>query len=473
VRDFFIALTRNFVSLLGVAITTSSAVVLLTLSVLGLVGLHVNPYLGILTWLVLPGVLLLGLALIPLGIVRERRRVRRAVERGEAPPAFPVIDLNRDRTRRMVLIFAALTSVNVVILATATYRGVEIMDSTAFCGSTCHVMHPEKTVYARSPHARVKCVSCHIGPGAGWFVKSKLSGSWQVISVNLNLYPRPIPTPIENLRPARETCEQCHWPAKFTGDRLKVLTHYADDEANTETKTVLLLKVGGIEGRVARGIHWHVDPNVRVRYRADARRETVHEVELTLPGGERRSYAREGAEPAAAGEAAAEAAWREMDCVDCHNRPTHVYRMAEDAVDAALQDGSLDRSLPFLRREGLRLLNLPQPSCAAARGAIAEGLERFYRDSYPELARSRAEAVRAASAVLGQIHCDNVFPEMNVGWGTYPNHLGHRHWPGCLRCHDGSMKTAGGQAISDDCGTCHTLLAMDEERPEILGMLNP
>jgi nitrate/TMAO reductase-like tetraheme cytochrome c subunit len=175
-----------------------------------------------------------------------------------------VIDLNVGRTRTLLLLFMALTLVNVVILAVSTYKAVEVMDSTKFCGQACHsVMAPEFTTYQRSPHSRVACVECHIGPGAGWFVKSKLSGSWQLISVSLDLYPRPIPTPVHNLRPARDTCEQCHWPNKFVGDRLKVITRFRDDEANTPEKTVLLLRVGGMQGRESKGIHWHVDPACR------------------------------------------------------------------------------------------------------------------------------------------------------------------------------------------------------------------
>src|SRR4029079_17698022 len=127
--------------------------------------------------------------------------------------------------------------------------------------------------------ANARCVDCHIGPGAGWFAKSKLSGTWQVAAVTFDLSPRPIPTPVHNLRPARETCEQCHWPAKFEGDRLKVKEAFDDDEANTPSKTVLLMRVGGRQGSASRVIHWPVDPGVQIRYLSDAKRETIYEVE--------------------------------------------------------------------------------------------------------------------------------------------------------------------------------------------------
>jgi hypothetical protein len=463
-RSFFIELTRNPLGLVGTAITTASAILIVTLFAVELFGFLGNPYIGILAYLVLPAIFLGGLLLIPLGIYRERRRRRLAPERGTAPAAFPVIDLNRDRTRRWVLIFVVLTAANMVILAVTTYKGVEVMDSTEFCGTTCHsVMHPEYTAYNRSPHSQVKCVACHIGPGADWFVKSKLSGAWQVVSVAFDLYPRPIPTPIHDLRPARETCEQCHWPTKFVGDRLKVFTHYAEDEKNTEMKSVLLLRVGGIQGRESHGIHWHVDPGITIRYLSDAKRETIHEVELTGADGTVKRF-RKGEPPAEGGE------WRTMDCLDCHNRPTHIYRAPEEELDEALRVGHIPRSLPHIRRVGLELLRGDYVSHEAARAGIATALEARYREEHPG---TPAEPVAQAARALGDIYAANVFPSMNVSWGTYPNFVGHQHFEGCFRCHDDEHATEDGEAISQDCDTCHTVLAMEEEEPEILAQLQP
>jgi hypothetical protein len=370
-----------------------------------------------------------------------------------------------------------LTIVNVVILGTASYKGVEVMDSTAFCGATCHsVMTPEYTAYRRSPHARVKCVACHIGPGADWFVKSKLSGAWQVVATAFDLYPRPIPTPIHNLRPARETCEQCHWPTKFVGDRLKVITHYSDDEANTGLKTVLLMRVGGVEGRKSQGIHWHVDPAIRIRYLSDESREHIHEVELTRADGTVLTFTRPGEKDGvpAEGEAAeSPQGWRVMDCVDCHNRPTHIYRMPEDAIDAAIEQGRIDRSLPYVRREGLKLLREDYASHEEARRSIADRLGAFYSEQYPQLAADGREKIEQASRVLGDLFCTNVFPSMKVEWGTYPSHIGHMNDPGCFRCHDDELQASDGQTVPQDCDTCHTLLAMEEKSPEVLKTLQP
>ncbi|MBZ5637479.1 MAG: NapC/NirT family cytochrome c [Acidobacteriia bacterium] len=471
-RNLFATISRNLTSLAGVALTTAAAILFVAMFLVEAIGIvEAGPYVGILGFLVLPGLFLLGLVLIPAGLWLERRRDRRIAERGGAPPALPVFDFNDPRTRKTLLLLLALTTLNLAILGVAGYKGVEVMDSTSFCGSACHsVMAPEYANYQRSPHARVGCVSCHIGPGANWFVKSKLSGSWQLIAVMFDLYPKPIPTPVRNLRPARETCEQCHWPTKFVGDRLKVLTHYAEDEANTELKNVLLLRVGGAQGRSSKGIHWHVDPAIQIRYRSDEKRESISEVELTLPDRTVKTF-KTGGDPAKA--AAAEETWRTMDCVDCHNRPTHIYRMPQDEMDAALREQRIDRSLPFVRREGLKALEGAYASHEEARARIREQVLAFYAKNYPEVASGKRDLVTTAAEELGKIYCVNVWPSMHIAWGTYANHIGHQHAPGCFRCHDGEHKTALGEEISQDCSTCHTLLAQEEKEPAILKELQP
>jgi hypothetical protein len=464
-KGFLIALTRNPVSLLGAAAVTATGILIVTLFTLELFGFRGGPYTGILAYLILPGLFVAGLLLIPLGILRQRRRDRLARERGEAAPAFPVLDLNDPRIRNRALIFAALTALNVVILTTATYKGVETMDTTQFCGQTCHrVMQPEFTAFQRSPHANLRCVDCHIGPGAGWFVKSKLSGVGQLVAVATGRYPRPIPTPVHNLRPARETCQQCHWPSKFVGDRVKVIPGFGDDEANAEQKTVLLMRVGGQQGSSSKGIHWHVDPGVRIRYLSDDKRETIYQVEMRNARGEVRLYKTEGDVPK-------DAVWRTMDCVDCHNRPSHTFHVPVEEVDAAMSDGRLPRDLPFLHREAVRLLKVEYPSQEAARRGIARGLQDFYAGQYPAVASARGAAIRDSAAALGVIYGSNVFPTMKIGWGTYPNHIGHENSPGCFRCHDEAHKSADGRTISQDCSLCHGLLAVQEKDPAILRSL--
>ncbi|HTN52825.1 MAG TPA: NapC/NirT family cytochrome c [Anaeromyxobacter sp.] len=464
-RDFVKSLTDNTLSLLGTTLATASGVLIVLVLAVFSLGYHANAYVGIVAFLVLPGAFVLGLLLVPAGHWRVRRRAARAAAAGRPVPALPVLDLNQPATRNRLVFFGALTAVNVVILSAAGYAGISLMDRPVFCGSCHSVMDPEVTAYARSPHARVACVECHIGSGASWFVKSKLSGSWQLVSVTLNLYPRPIPTPVKALRPARDTCEECHWPAKFVGQRLKVLRTYAEDAAGTEKDTVLLMRVGGQLGPRASGIHWHVAPGVEVRYLGDASRQKIGAVELKLPDGTRRTYASKDG-PAAPGP---DAAWRTMDCVDCHNRPTHQYRLPEQEVDGAIEAGRLDRaSLPFLRREALAALKGATGSHAEAKEGIRVAMLASYEKLDPAAFPARRAAVEAAADVVAGLYAVNVWPQMKITWGTYPSFLGHDASPGCWRCHDDAHVAEGGKAIPQDCDLCHSILAQDEHDPKVL-----
>jgi nitrate/TMAO reductase-like tetraheme cytochrome c subunit len=452
---------RHPVSLAGAALATISGVLVVVLFAASLLGLEGGPYLGILAYLVLPALLVAGLVLVPVGAALERRRLVRLAARGAQEPPLPVMDLNQPRTRRRLLVFLGLTTVNLLVLGIASYKGLEVMDSPAFCGSCHSVMDPEASAHRRSAHARVACVECHIGPGASWFVKSKLSGAWQVVSVALDLYPRPIPTPVQNLRPARDTCEQCHWPTKLVGDRLKVITRHAEDAASTPLRTVLVIHVGGAQGLGARtrGIHWHVDPGVRIRYLADEQREAIGTVELSGPEGATATFRSKAP--------AGEARWREMDCVDCHNRPAHNYRSPEYEVDLALSEGRIDKSLPYIRREGVRILTEKEyPSHDAAREGIAAAVQAFYAQAYPDLAGS--DAVAQAGRALGDAYCWNNFPHMKVTWNLYPNHIGHKDSPGCFRCHDNKHRTDDGDKVGKKCGTCHNIVADEESDSELL-----
>jgi hypothetical protein len=459
-------LLRHPLSLLGAALATITGSLVTALFLASLAGYEGNPYVGMVTYVVFPSLLIVGLLLIPAGAVLERRRLLRLAASGGVEPPLPVIDLNSPRTRRVGLAFLALTSVNLLLLGAATYKGLEVMDSPEFCGSCHSVMDPEASAHARSPHARVSCVSCHIGSGASWFVKSKLAGSWQLVSVMFDLYPKPIPTPVQALRPARDTCEQCHWPSKFVGDRFKVITRHADDEGSTPLKTVLLVHVGGTQGATTHGIHWHVDKGVKLRYQADERREKIGAIELTGADGAQQRWEPPGAAAPAGGP------WRAMDCIDCHNRPTHVYRTAEDEVDTSLLAGRLDARLPFLRRESVKALRADYPGKEAAAAGLRQALAAFYA-TQPAAGAERAALVDAAAAELAAIWGRNVWPQMKITWGTYPTLLGHQQAPGCFRCHDGEHATKAGKIISNDCDLCHSILAEGERDPAILKQLSP
>jgi hypothetical protein len=461
IRNYFSVITRSVLSMAGTAIALVGFLLFVTLFLIQNLGFRGGPYLGIITYLLLPGVVVAGLVLVPVGMWRQKKKERVAEEHGVPAPALPIIDFNAARTRKALAVFGVMSLVGVVVLAVGTYKGVEYMESVEFCGTACHtVMQPEYTAHQRSPHQRVACADCHIGAGADWFVKSKLSGSWQLIAVAFNLYPTPIPTPVHNLRPARETCEQCHWPTKFTGDKLRVRVHYAEDEQNTELHTVLMLKVGGQHGRGASGIHWHVAPGIKVRFLSDASREKIYDVEMTGADGKVKLFKSEPAPK--------DAEWRQMDCVDCHNRPTHIYRQPANEIDNSMDQGAIDKTLPFIKREGLRAVQVVYPSQDAARTGIAADIAAFYAKNYPDLAKSKAEVIAKTGKALGDVYCWNVFPQMKVTWDTYPNHLGHKQSPGCFRCHDKKHATEDGEKISKKCDTCHSLLAEEEQDPAIL-----
>jgi hypothetical protein len=444
-------------------LTTASGLLVVLFFVLSIAGVEESPYVGIIAYLVLPLVFVLGLLLMPMALWLERRRAR-----AQGPVPLPILDLNSPATRRRAALFGVLTAANVLILAGASFKGVDVMDHSAFCGSCHKVMDPEFTAYSHSPHSRVACVQCHIGPGASWFVKSKLSGAWQVVSVTFNLYPRPIPTPVRNLRPSRDTCEQCHWPTRFVGDRLKVVTHHADDEKSTAKKTVLLMHVGG--GAEGRGIHWHVSQGVSIRYLADPKREAVQTVEITRADGKTERFDAQPDDQAPPPDPA-KLVWRTMDCVDCHNRPTHQFRSAAYEVDAALTAGRIDAGLPFVKREALKAMTARYPDRAAAAQGIQAALSAFYEKEYPAVWSAKKEAVVAAAGVLAEAWGRNVWPEMNIGWGSYVSELGHQDTTGCWRCHDEKHASKDGKSITQDCDTCHAVLADSEESPPILKQL--
>jgi hypothetical protein len=330
-------------------------------------------------------------------------------------------------------------------------------------------MIPEYVSYQRSPHSRVHCVSCHIGPGASWFVKYKLSGLRQVAAVTLNSYPRPIPTPVENLRPARETCEQCHWPEKISENRIRVVRKHADDEKSTPNYTVLLMKVGGSStatGKAA-GIHWHIGANNKVEYIAtDRQRQTIPWVRLTQDAGKVTEYVVPGSDLTP--EKVAETEKRIMDCVDCHNRPTHIYTLPERTLDQAMFDDLVDSSLPFIRKKGLELIKAEYASKEAGLRIIYDSMLQYYQKEYPEVWKAKKDGIERSAESIRLIYDRNVYPEMRVFWGTYSNNIGHTDFPGCFRCHDDNHKSASGKTIRQDCDTCHSLLAVEELKPPVI-----
>jgi nitrate/TMAO reductase-like tetraheme cytochrome c subunit len=456
----FVHLSNNWISLAGVVIVTTATVFWLFLLPITLRGETENPYVGILAFLTIPVPFFGGLILIPLGIWLKRRREGRA---GIYPSDFPAPSWANPELRRLVYFVGVTTVLNIAIASQLSYGAVSYMDTPTFCGQTCHtVMQPEFTAYQNSPHSRVECVKCHIGPGAGWFVKSKLSGVGQVFAVTLNTYPRPIPTPVHNLRPARETCEACHWPQKYGSDRVVVFNKFGDDEKNSLTKTVLLMKIGGGNGGI--GIHGtHLGPGVLIRYKAtDEQRQNIPWVKYTGPG---RTTLYATADNKLGND---DAGSREMDCMDCHNRPAHSYDLPERGVDKAMTAGLISSALPFAKKKAVEIIKQNYTSRDEAAQKIPAAFAKYYQESYPAIWNSRQAEVTASSKQVLEVWNRNIFPAMKVTWGAYPVNIGHNDFPGCFRCHDGGHNSQDGKSISQDCNACHNLLAMDEANPKVL-----
>jgi NapC/NirT cytochrome c family, N-terminal region len=447
-------MTRHPLSILGAWLVTLSAFLFLLVFLLDLFGVHHNPYAGLVFFLILPVFSVVGLLMIPIGIVLERRRQAHGLQ----PHRWPHVDLNNSHHRRVMATVGALTLANLLIVSLGAYRGVEYMESTQFCGQVCHkVMEPEFVAHREGPHSRVACVDCHVGSGASSFIKSKVDGTRQLLALARGSYSRPIPTPVRDLRPARDTCERCHWPDKFHEDKMKVIPEFANDEKNTGSATRLLLHVGGglPQYGLGAGIHWHTSRSIDIDFVAtDDRRQDIPYVRLKDQDGTVHEYRTPDATDAqiAAGER------RQMDCVDCHNRPTHAFFASpERAVDAALSRGAIPSSVPFVRREAVTALKAAYPDRATADRQIAERLRAFYRQTESALPAIEYGQLDQLVRTTQALYARGVFPEMKVSWGTHPDNLGHTDAPGCFRCHDDRHKTRNGRVIRQDCDLCHAI----------------
>ena len=449
-RRVLAAVLRNRISAIGVALTSASALLFLALLALQLLGFLQNPYVGIIIFVIVPALFVAGLLLMPVGVWLERRR------RGGDAPEWPKLDLRDPATRRMLGFVAVASLVNLAIISTASFGAVEYSESREFCGQACHnVMGPEFVAHQNGLHARILCVSCHVGPGARAFLSAKLNGTRQLGLVVTGKYSRPIPTPIEGMPDVQSTCEHCHAPDRFIGDKIKVFYEHADDEANTQTKTTVRLHVGGpVSGTGSGiGIHWHMNRGNLVEYVAEGeKRETIPYVRVTSPDGKVREFFADGVAPAAIEGKPR----RRMGCLDCHSRPAHTFGASpERAVDAALGAGVINPKIPFVRREAVKALKPAYPSHDVALPEI----ERTMSDALnARLPGGFVEAdLRQAIAVTQSLYSHNVFPSMNIAWGTYASHLGHTVASGCFRCHDESHKTRDGVTIRQDCESCHAI----------------
>ena len=457
-RIRFPRLAYNPISIGGAVIAAGTAVLIASLLYIQAVQRDSNPYLGVVVYMALPPVLILGLVLIPIGMIRQRRIFERT---GQAPvPQWPHIDLNLRTHRNAFFVFLFGSVAFGLISIVGGYQAYHYTESVTFCGKTCHViMTPEHTAYQNSPHARVACVACHVGPGAGWYAKSKLSGLYQVYATARNIYPKPIPTPIKSLRPAQETCEQCHWPEKFFGMQLRRFDHYMYDENNTFWPVSMLVKTGGGDPKLTEtsGIHWHMNISLKVEYIArDEQREDIPWVRVTDLEGHVTIY-QDKTSPMSE-EQMRTAEIRRMDCVDCHNRPSHKYNPPDRLVDLAIATGQVDPALPGIKKIATEAMAGEYETQEAALDSIANKILASYTANHPEILESNRGALDRAIAATQQYFSQNMFPEMKVRWNRYHDNLGHFLYPGCMRCHDGNHVSDAGEVVSKDCSSCHIIM---------------
>ncbi len=442
------------IGLFGIALTT----VCITMTVLGLLG-HItglieNPYAAIVTFVVFPTGACIGLFLIPVsGYLRRKKWFKDNINKGNL-----IIDFGKKSHRKTTILFLVLSVVNMAVFSLVVYEAYHFTESDFFCGAICHtVMDPEYTAYQRSPHAKVGCVSCHIGSGAEWYVKAKLSGLRQVKAVLDGSYSTPIPAPVEHLRPAQDTCEACHWPEKFHGKKVKTfVSYYNDDQENPEVQEIAL-HIGGRNPLTDtfEGIHWHVSNNVKVQYESlDDKRTSIGRIKVTKPSGVTEEYTIDGAEAESGS-----GKWRTMDCVDCHNRPTHVYDDLEERVDLGLYSKKIDASIPGIREDSLTVLQKEYKSREEAQEQIVESLLALQATRHStDFVAENEQALIKSGAYLLAAYMDNVWPKMAVTWGTYKGHNGHQDEEdgfGCFRCHDEEHQTEFGKTISQSCDICH------------------
>lgn len=460
---FIKGISNNLWSKLGIILVTFSFVFSIIFELARLVGIITSSFVGLVTYLLFPTLFIVGLILIPIGWLTLKKQTGKTYKK-LLKQVFDDADLSPTIIGSKLFRFVGIFSIiSIVFLIGISSRMLSFMDSAKFCGTACHsVMTPEWATYQQSPHSRVACVQCHVGEGTGALIDSKLNGMWQMVSVTFDLLERPIPTPVHQLRPVRETCEKCHWPEKFYGSHLITVAHYDLDEANTPNYSTLNLKIDAARGTERSGIHWHIAAENEVRYvSVDDKRKEIIWAEVIQPDGSYDRYINQ----ILTGITNSPPDPRAMDCVDCHNRATHIYDNPENAIDKKIYDGLINASLPFIKREALKAISSGYPDKSSGLEGINNHISGFYQRQYPEFARSKSLIIDSAITALQEIYSRNIHPEMNITWGTYASHIGHTGTTGCFRCHNSNMVNKEGNTISSDCALCHSILSDKQKTP--------
>jgi hypothetical protein len=454
-------LWRNPISLLGLALVVLSSAFFLSLEFFDLISELHNPYLSIWEWLVFAPTFVLGAVLIPVGVVITRWYWLRSGVDVVDLIRYPRIDLTRRAHRKVLIIFILCTIIAIPLIGLASSKTVHYSSSSHFCGNGCHhVMGPQFTRYQHSPHSKVECADCHIGAGTSSLIKAKLNGLRQVISVVTKSYPQPVPPATTILPPAKETCENCHWPEKQIGNRYLNSFSYRADESNSIRETSMIIKVGGADPETgpSSGVHWHMSLGSEIEYLASE--EDLQEIPWVRwhdpKSGQTRIFRSDGIQGT---EAPKNGILRKFDCLDCHNRGAHNVESPSHLIDIGLESGSIDRKLPFIKREALAALSAVYSSNEQAQIEIPKRINSFYQINYPEIFSSQQASLNRSLAQLLSLFQENFFIEMKVDWRSYPNNIGHKIFPGCFRCHDDKHVSQDGGKITRDCNVCHEFIS--------------
>jgi nitrate/TMAO reductase-like tetraheme cytochrome c subunit/mono/diheme cytochrome c family protein len=352
-----------------------------------------------------------------------------------------------------LLPYTVLGVLTMVLLIGAAY-GWEYTNSPEFCGTTCHTMPPEYSAYLASPHARIACVDCHIGKG---FIATRISRKAgdirHIIATTFKTYEYPIRA--GQLRPARETCEKCHFPEKFSYDSLVEIKSFSNDKDNTSFSTYLVMKIGGGNQRqgLGKGIHWHIENKIYF-LPTDELEQDIPYIRVMNSDGTFTEYvdAESGLDP----QTVDASKLKEMDCITCHNRITHSVFPPEDVVDQLIARNLISPLIPEIHNKAIEVYS--QIYETTEKGVIGiAGLEEYYRSYYPDFYAVNSQLIKNAIAVLQDEYRASVYPEQKSDWNTHPNNVGHKYFPGCYRCHDGKHLNAGQQAIRLECNLCHSV----------------
>jgi len=459
-------LPKSYYNLLSFSGSVVALISLLIMAFLAIVSYYfddMTSYLGLFIYIVFPVFLVIGLLLIPIGMFISKRKLNKSYNI-LAGKSWPVIDMNEAKYRNAFIVFSFGTVIFIFLSGIGSYKALHYSESVQFCGLLCHqVMEPEYVAYQNSSHAKVTCAECHVGDGADWFVRSKLSGLRQVKAVITGDYSRPINTPIKHLRPAQETCEKCHWPEKFYSHKTRYFKHFLSDSLNTEWNIALQMKIGGehsVNG-LTEGIHWHINPNVKIEYipKRDNRKDIKWVRYTNLETGKVIVY-QDTIKPLKKKKLEA-AVPRLMDCMDCHNRPSHHFLTPMEFIDNALISGKISKDLPFIKKIAMDVLKDPYESQDSAMHHIAN-IFAYYQENHPEFTMNKDNKVTRSISAIQEEFSKHIFPSMNASWDVYPNHLGHKVYKGCFRCHSGFHVSESGKSISNECNLCHNLVLQGE-----------